>query len=136
MIALNAALLIAVIFSPESPKFLYASRKWDELHQNLNYIAKFNGAEEWNGKFYDEVHNDHLNEEQLGFFEILKTSKVRYNLLIMALNWACWSCWFYIIGYSMNKFKGNVYVNGLIIGIADIIGGLLSVILMVKLKFK
>ena len=43
---------------------------------------------------------------------------------------------FYVLGYSMNKFKGNVFLNGLILGWADIVGAIMSVILMVKLKFK
>ena len=135
--ALNAALMVAVLFSPESPKLLFNLRRWDELHKTLNYIAKFNGAEEWNGKFDEEVHSDHHNDdEQLGFFEILKITSIRSNLLIMALNWTCWSWCFYIIGYSLNKFKGNVYANGLMLGLADLVGGLMSLVLIVQLKFK
>ena len=87
--ALNTGLIVAVVFAPESPKFLYASKRWDELHKTLNYIAKFNGAKEWDGKFDEEVHSDHHNDEQLGFFEMIKMPSVKYNLLIMSLNWAC-----------------------------------------------
>ena len=136
LMAINAWWIIAVLYSPESPKFLYASRRWDELHKALNYIAKFNGVEEWNGKFDEEVNSDIYNEEQLGLFDVLKISSFRVNMLIMALNWSCWSFWFYIIGYSMNKLKGNVYANGLIFGVADLFGWLISVFLMVNLSFK
>ena len=136
LIWINAWWIISVVFAPESPKFLFASKRWNELHKTLNYIAKFNGVEEWNGKFDEENHIEHHSEEQLGFFEILKITSIRTNLLIMALNWSCWSCCFYIVAYSMNKFKGNVYANGLMFGLADLTGGLMSVMLMIKLRFK
>ena len=91
----NSGLMFVVFLSPESPKFLYASKRWEELHQTLDYIAKFNNAEEWKGKFDEEVHSNHHNEEQLGFIEILKNPRIRLNLLIMSINWAWWSFSFY-----------------------------------------
>ena len=40
----NFGLMFIIFLSPESPKFLHAKRRWDELHKTLNYIAKINGV--------------------------------------------------------------------------------------------
>ena len=77
LMAANVGLLMAVLFSPESPKFLHTARRWEELHSILKYISHFNGAEEWNGKFDEEVHSEHHNQSELGFFEILKVPSFR-----------------------------------------------------------
>jgi Sugar (and other) transporter len=46
---------IGAYFMPESPKFLISIRKYDEARKSINYIAKFNNQEPFNGKFDREV---------------------------------------------------------------------------------
>ena len=128
--------VITILFFPESPKFLHTNKRWDELHDALNFIAKFNGAKEWNGKFKDEIIHKNDTKEELGFIDIMKNPKIRLNLIVMAINWTCASFSFHMIGYSMNKFKGNVIFHALIFGCADLMGILTSVILITQIKFK
>lgn len=35
--------VVLTLFVPESPKYLYERGKYDELRENLAYIARFNG---------------------------------------------------------------------------------------------
>ena len=128
--------VITILFFPESPKFLHTNKRWDELHDALNFIAKFNGAKEWNGKFKDEIIHKNDTKEELGFIDIMKNPKIRLNLIVMAINWTCASFSFHMIGYSMNKFKWNVIFHALIFGCADLMGILTSVILITQIKFK
>lgn len=48
-------LFYPAIRTHESPRFLFAKKKWTELHSALKDISHVNQAEEWEGKFYTEV---------------------------------------------------------------------------------
>lgn len=41
---INFIVIICVYFMPESPKYLHAQKKWDEMRLNLNKIGSVNGA--------------------------------------------------------------------------------------------
>ncbi len=51
------------------------------------------------------------------------------NLPLMIINWCVCSMSFYILGYFVNYFHGNSYMNGFLIGLADIIATILGRVL-------
>lgn len=47
--------IVGALFLPESPKFYLSKQRWEDARTSLNYIAKFNGCEAFNGKFDREI---------------------------------------------------------------------------------
>ena len=121
--------LLIVLLAPESPKYLFVKKKWKELHKVLDLMAKVNCAEQWQGKFYEEVYpEEHKSHEHYSFFEFLKVSSFRRNLILMAVNWSVCSFSFYVISFYLTDFPGSVYLNGSLLGIADLFAAPLSIV--------
>ena len=53
-VGLNAVVVVLILFLPESPKFLYAQKRWSELRESLNLIARVNGKPPVEGRFEHE----------------------------------------------------------------------------------
>ena len=135
---MSLAHLIFVIFTPESPKFLYSVNKIKEMNESLNSIASINGTTFPEDDKIDEDNSttSNSNVKIASFIEELKNSLYRNNLMIMALNWCAWSLSFYIIGYYVGKFPGNLYINAFAMGAADTLSASVSNIFIGKLGFK
>jgi hypothetical protein len=61
--------LVAVLFMPESPKFLISVHKYEEARAAINHIARYNKQPEFTGKFDREIayrnrRNQNLNMSQ------------------------------------------------------------------------
>ena len=56
-------LIVAIIFFPESPKFLYSKQKFEEARESLNFIAKFNRNFDYKSNFLFE--NEVVSEDQM-----------------------------------------------------------------------
>jgi hypothetical protein len=54
-------LFVAILFFPESPKFLYSKQKFEEARDSLLYIAKFNRNTKYNQNFLFE--NEIVSED-------------------------------------------------------------------------
>lgn len=54
-VALNFIVVGCIYFLPESPKYLYAQKRWDDLRYSLNQIGRANGKVEFRGLFISEV---------------------------------------------------------------------------------
>lgn len=69
---LNLLAVVGTIFTPESPKFLHAQKKWDELRVVLNIIGTSNGVRtKFLGKFDRETSRFDqalMNRTELGSF--------------------------------------------------------------------
>ena len=48
-------------------------------------------------------------------------------MALMALNWSVCSFSFYVLGYYIDDFDGNLYVNAVLMASADIIASVLSI---------
>ncbi|CAI2365215.1 unnamed protein product [Moneuplotes crassus] len=121
--------LIPVIKAPESPKFLYTQKRWNELREAINSIAYTNGVKMKEIKFTSELCYDEQEEtEVISMREAIKDKVYFKNLLIMTLNWSVCSVCFYVISYYSNDFPGSMFVNVLCMQIADFFSGLCSYI--------
>tara|TARA_B110000285_G_C15015943_1_gene559058 strand:+ start:851 stop:1039 length:189 start_codon:yes stop_codon:yes gene_type:complete len=56
-------LVLATIFFPESPKFLYSKQKFEEARESLAYMAKFNRNFTYKNNFLFE--NEVVSDDQM-----------------------------------------------------------------------
>ncbi|CAI2363809.1 unnamed protein product [Moneuplotes crassus] len=112
--------LYFVYKAPESPQYLYTKKKWGELHASFAQISKINGIE-WNGYKFDR---EHLKENEFSIKKscasMIKDKQTFRNLMIMMMNWSTCSFSFYLLSYYTKYFKGNIYSNTALLGLADI----------------
>ena len=110
---------------PESPRFLYSKRKFEEVHKALAFIARINRAQPWHQKFAIESdeHSDVDSDAAptINMVDAFKDNTYRSNLIIMAINWIVWSLSFHVIGYYIGEFPGSTFVNASIIVLADVL---------------
>ena len=132
IIAASLVHMIWHYYWPESPKFLYSQRRFDELHESLSYIAEVNKAEPWNKKFtiectteYSESGSD-LTSTEISMIDAIKDSIYRSNLIIMAFNWCVCSLSFYVINFYISDFPGSTFVNWFILIISDVISTIVT----------
>jgi len=117
-----------VIRAPESPKFLHSKGDLQKTHESLKYISKANNCGPYRLQFFDEnvvETPQEASEARLSQLEMVNTTFIP-NLCIMAFNWAVCSLSFYIIGYYIGKFPGNLFMNGFLMALADFFSSLAS----------
>lgn len=57
---------------------------------------------------------------------LIKEKRAILNLLSLGLNWTVISfCW-YIMGFYVHYFHGNIYINGMLLGLADVFANILT----------
>ena len=128
--------LMIIIKAPESPKFLYSKKRWSDLHDALYEISKFNNSTEWKHKFKAEINNfDEPSTNTISIVDALRDTVYRKNLFIMVINWIVWSSCFHLINFYVGKFPGSIYLNGIIIVLADIISSGISYPYVSKVGF-
>lgn len=121
---------IIMLFAPESPKFLYEKKRWKELHQILQDMAKINKVKKPELKFEEEVNpsSEHENKSQ-GLVSMLSSNgkngdtTLRTNLIVMIILWSTCSLAFYIVSFYLTEFPGSIFTNGILMGLADLLVG-------------
>ena len=100
-------LLVFVPWVPESPGFLLAKRRYEDLHKTFDYISRLNGQKGvkafklQNYEFPGEEKSNANEVRHRSISEILQIPERRANLFILV---ACWtvSCFsFYLIAYNV-----------------------------------
>jgi Na+/melibiose symporter-like transporter len=122
--AISILLQVHIWRLPESPKFLFANKRYDEVHEALKYISSVNHADSSNIKFEQELDQaQEKNDKKVtgNFMNALKNRKTCINLLVMIVNWGAVGISFQVVTYYVGFFPGNIFVNGLIIITFDII---------------
>lgn len=120
-IILTCVFLFLLWKVPETPHFLYSHRRWTELHEAFDKIAELNNGNKLGVKFDAESNENGEHVEPDKSFTALVSDKARLiNLLAMIFNWSVCSFSFYVIGFFIKYFKGNVYTNAAMMGCADI----------------
>jgi MFS family permease len=113
--------LIFVYRAPESPQFLYTKKRWEELHSSFSKISRINNKE-WSGFKFDReelrMHEFNIKSSCSSMISDRKTFK---NLMIMIINWSSCSFSYYLLSYYTKYFKGTIYSNTALLGLADIL---------------
>ena len=124
-----------VYITPDSPEYLYANGKWKQLHTAFQYICRFESTR-WKNFKFDKERNLSIAEveKKVSLIEALKDSKTRRNLIIMCINWSTWVFWNYTLLFYSQYFKGSMYVNLLILGVADVLAKITARVLQSYLE--
>ena len=126
-----------VLYWPESPKFLYSVNKRKELEKSLRTIANMNGYNVSNNEFeFDEIEIDSSKKDSVNLFQSFKDETYRKNIVIMWLICCVAYMSYYMIGYYINKFNGNLFINAFALITADVTSNLSSNILNKYLGLK
>ena len=127
---------LILLRTPESPHFLYTQKRWDELRNVFNKISSVNKSNHHNLKFRMELMNINDESDQaVSLFDALKDSVYLKNIIIMVINWSVWSVSFHLLTFWVGHFSGNIYMNSLVLGIADIFSNGISYIYVKKVGF-
>ena len=119
-----------VLLWPESPKFLYSANRKKEANDSLKYIAKINSAKFKEIEIDEDVNNSNSanKNSSISLLEALKDRLYRKNILVMAsVYWVSFMS-YYVVGYYVGSFPGNLFINAFAVMTSDIIGsGLCSI---------
>ena len=140
----NAAGLLGLLVLPESPRMLLALGREDEAVEVLRMIARFNGknlklpGEEASSSMLINSFETSLNttvDRSAVVLETLSKGDVKCNLALMTVAWVVTSFNFYLITFLANSFE-QVYVTALCLSMADVVGYLISGVLVKKIGAK
>jgi len=118
---ISVACIIVIWFIPESPKFLKEQNE-----------AESKEGQQTNMMFYRN-NNDTLSQEMdesKTFWQMLKEGNNLKNLLIIIWWWSFTSSSYYLVSFFIKYFKGSIYINSFLFGIASLIGVTLFSILI------
>lgn len=121
-------MFVVMMFVHETPSYLYSVKKWDELHEYFDTIAAINQGNKLEMKFDKEAEEKGKNVEnvKVSLKGLLCDDRTRLrNLLLMVLNWCVCSFCFYVLGFFVKYFKGSMYTNGTMMGLADLIAAII-----------
>ena len=114
---------------PESPRYLYSKRRYDELRQCFQMIGRMNKVDD--NKMIDnmvdalEQHKHSISEHKQGCFHdimILYNSPQHFRSLLGVLGLWMYSAFnYYLIGYYVKYFPGDVFDNFMMMTIAEVI---------------
>ena len=122
--------LVLMLTFPESPKFLFSKGRFDELTQSFESIKKWNKVKE--DVNIKEIIED-LKEAKVlahsgykstffGDLKVLYGSRQHKRSLFAVMGlWIYAAFNYYLIGYYVKYFPGDVYVNFMTMTIAEVL---------------
>lgn len=138
------AFLWYLIFVPESPKWLYTFKHYNESRKVLLETAEFNGVttreykdQVTNKQFYKEDEDDGDDTKTvLSKLEDLPQRKYILNVIILTIIWTNSSFSMYTLNYMNKRYEGSMFVHFYLDGVAGIIGTLIAAPLYNWLKIR
>ena len=133
LITLGAVTIICVAYLyftfPESPKFLYSKRRFDELEHSLEDIKRWNriGDDVSVKTIMDELKEAKslVTDKKSTFIKDLKilysSHQHKRSLYAVCALWIYSAFNYYLIGYYVKYFPGDVFVNFMTMTVAEII---------------
>lgn len=120
---------ILLLFFPESPKFLYSKGRYDELRKSFETIKRWNKVADTVS--VDQIIDDLRDTKNSGtnykgsFFKDLKvlygSRQHRRSLYAVVGLWVYAAFNYYLIGYYVKYFPGDVFVNFMTMTIAEVL---------------
>jgi OCT family organic cation transporter-like MFS transporter 4/5 len=143
--------VLFLLFSPESPRFLVSTKRYDEARTSLNKIAKINGMglgvadhfvfpkEQAAGNLYLEMVADEANKddkvhglESTKLRDLCKNPRTRSNLCFSAVIWCALIVNYYIVAFYLKYFPGNIFANSFTMAGSDIFSYMIAGIVLKK----
>ena len=114
-------LSVGIFFMPESPKFLYDSRRFDTLRKVFSSMARMKKLPKFEGKF-DKEGRAEKREEKPTVKNFFRSPLMRRNILVMIVNWSAISFSYYLILNYIKYFNNSIYINSICFATASLLG--------------
>lgn len=128
----------------ESPRYLFARKKFKELGDVINRIAMVNGSKYrfdaselalftqiLNPDSEDKI-KELEKEKEYSVFQDLKNPKVLTNFLIIICCFSVTSFDHYMLTFYLKYIGGNIFVNNIVIGVSAVIANLTASVMQRK----
>ena len=121
------------MFLPESPRYYYEKRKMEELNQEFEFIAGYNGVKM--PQKYEFIMNDGTsvenddNKKQRNIWGMLKNLENLYCLILTSATFAAISLDTNLLQYHSKYFSANGYDMAFLMLHSDILGTAFALIL-------
>lgn len=116
----------------ESPRYLISKRKFKEARAVYSFIARVNGRQKFKEALEGEIISSsfrssevsavHPTKNKASILNLCRGKSCRDKVLLFVFPY----CWFvavvviYGISFSIDKLKGNIYYNGMVMGVSDL----------------
>jgi len=67
-----------------------------------------------------------MRENDFTMKDIMQDPVYRTNLIIMVLSWSASSFCFYILSFYLKYIPGDIYINTIIVSVADLISSIVT----------
>ncbi|XP_054158731.1 organic cation transporter protein-like [Oppia nitens] len=121
--------LVWLIVIPESPRWLIAHRKWDQLELVVKRAVKINSLSmnQINSQMQSLIKSNtsccdetiETNSSKSNLLAVFRSPNLRRTTLIMFFTWFVNSFVYYGISLNIGDFGGNLFINFLIAGLIE-----------------
>ena len=139
--------VIPLIFSfilPESPKYLYSCKEYDQTKESLQRIATLNNQKELD---YSEVQLEHSlssltesDKDHRGifheFYDLWKDKESLKNTIILAFLWGFYTFGHHCLLFMLKYIPGNKFTVGLLVSVGVTIAPILTRVIQYRLSSK
>jgi hypothetical protein len=122
-------LTIIFLFVHETPYYLFSKRKFKKLRECLSAISKINMGEDHSEEHIDSIMIDltqvaDISDAGIGeeckWTDLIQNKTHLKNIVAVMGFWAIFSFSYYLVGFFIKYFPGNIFVNFAMFGLADI----------------
>jgi hypothetical protein len=137
--------MYTVVYLPESPKYLYAKERFNELRDCLEIVAYTNGIKNFrkdklvfDAEYVKEDEGEEKNENLPSNVaeHKISNSQFYFNLAIMSAFFCMFSFSFWLIDFQQEYLGADIYVNFYIAGVVSILAGQVNLILYAPMGLK
>lgn len=131
-------MILIWILVTESPRFLVTVRRFTKARQIYARIARVNRRPMFDAKFENELISTEgspvisgSTPEKKGSLKELcnPKNKLLLPLLVVPLLWFTVDIVYYGINFGLGHLDGDIYINGLVSGISEVVGYIISAFL-------
>lgn len=139
------ATVYLVIWVPESPKWMYTWKRFEEAKEVLKKVAIYNAVDEdkieseiEKCKFIDEDAEEDPENKSVAtsLSQKMETGTYIKNLIVNTILWSTLSFTFYVLSFMTKYYEGGLYLNYYLDAAANLVGCLLALPLYTWLRMK
>ncbi len=126
IILFSAIFIVLMFWIREAPRFHYSKGQLEKTLQGLRYIGRMNGHPLPPGLQLDRSALKIVTGEKVSSIRVLRSllcsKKLLFRVFLVCLNFFCSMSVYYGISVNLEKFGGNMVVNGVLNAVAEIVG--------------
>lgn len=130
-------IVFAVVYIPESVKYLLDKGRFEEARKNITYIYKFNRSNQGQILICDSLFDrlvkrktsklelllaQNKQEPKLSIMQKLRSEKnLIHNLTMMMLAWISGGFIFFLLNFLIKYMPGDIYFNSIVSGLSAVV---------------